>query len=182
MCGGRGTRLGADEKPLVPVGGVPMVDRVLDALRESGVDRCHAVTSPSTPRTREHCRARGVDVVETPGDGYVADLAAALDDAGRPALTVVADLPLLAPAHVDAALDAAAGGSLAVCVPAAIPDRLGVSTDAAFERDGRRLVPTGLNVAAGTDDRLLVREDPELAVNVNYPRDRDVAERLLEAT
>jgi adenosylcobinamide-phosphate guanylyltransferase len=181
MCGGRGTRLGAAEKPLVDVAGDAMVDRVLDALADSGVDAVHAVTTPATPRTRAHCRDRDVDVVETPGDGYVADLAAALEAVGRPAVTVVADLPLLTASHVDDAVAAAAGGSLAVCVPAALPERLGVSADAAFEWEGRRVVPTGLNVAAGTDDRILLADDPALAVNVNYPADRAVAERLLEA-
>jgi adenosylcobinamide-phosphate guanylyltransferase len=181
MCGGRGTRLGAGEKPLVAVAGEPMVDRVVDALLGSDVDAVYAATTPATPRTRDHLDERGVAVVETPGDGYVADLDAALAEVGRPAVTVVADLPLLRAAHVDAAVDAAGGGSLSVCVPATLSERLGVSADAAFEWAGRRVVPTGLNVAAETDDRILVRDDPELAVNVNYPDDRAVAERLLEA-
>jgi adenosylcobinamide-phosphate guanylyltransferase len=184
MCGGHGNRLDAGEKPLVDVGGVPMVDRVLDALDASVVDGVAAAVTPATPRTRTHLVDRGVRVLDTPGDGYVSDLDAALDDVGRPAVTVVADLPLLDPAHVDAAVDDAgpAGDrrSVAVCVPATLPERLGVSADAAFEYDGRRVVPTGLNVAAGTDDRILVRDDPGLAVNVNYPDDRAVAARLLE--
>ena len=185
MCGGRGTRLGGgdeSEKPLVEIGGVPMVDRVLSALGGSVVDGVSAAVTPATPRTRDHLTDRdGVTVVETPGDGYVSDLGVALDVVGRPAVTVATDLPLLSARHVDAAVREAGGESLAVCVPASLSEDLGVSADAAFEWGGRRVVPTGLNVAAETDDRIVVREDPALAVNVNYPADRDVAERLLEA-
>jgi len=189
MCGGSGTRLGvATEKPLVEVGGVPTVDRVCDALDGSRVDAVHAAVSPHTPATRAHLRRSGVTVVETAGEGYVADLTAALDRIGRPALTVAADLPLLAPAVVDRVLDRGhrrssggddvASGSLAVAVPVALKRRLGVSVDTTFEHGGRALAPAGVNVVAGTDDDIYVSDDPRLAVNVNRPRDLQVAEAL----
>jgi len=208
MCGGRGTRLGGDrEKPLVEVGGRPMVGRVLDALAGSRIERVHAAVSPHAPATRSYLAGRSpdgvaLDVVETPGEGYVADLEAALAAAGRPALTAVADLPLLAAAHVDGALAAATAGvgggdggdsgpgsgdgdgrarSVTVCVPAALKRRLGVSVDAATDRDGRELAPTGLNVVGGGGDRVVVRDDRRLAVNVNRPGDLAVARRLATA-
>ena len=175
MCGGRGTRLGGEtEKPLVTVGETPMVDRVCDALGGSRVDAVYAAVSPHAPATRDHLRGSSVAVVETPGDGYVDDLTAALDRIGRPALTVAADLPLLAPEAVDRVLDAA-DGSLAVAVPVDLKRRLGVSVDATF---GDGLAPTGVNVVAGTDDDIYVSDDPRLAVNVNRPRDLQVAEAL----
>jgi len=179
MCGGRGTRLGgAVEKPLVTVGGTPMVDRVCDALAASRVDEVYAAVSPNAPGTRAHVRSNPrVAVVETPGDGYVADLSTALDRVGRPALTVAADLPLLAPEPVNRVL-ARADGSLAVAVPVDLKRRLGASADTTFERDGRELAPTGINVVSGTDDDIYVSDDARLAVNVNRPRDLQVAEAL----
>jgi len=179
MCGGRGTRLGGDvEKPLVTVGGVPTIDRVYAALAASRVDDVYAAVSPRTPETRDRLESMAaVTVVETPGDGYVADLTAALDRVERPALTAAADLPLLAAGTVDRVLDRA-DGSLAVAVPADLKRRLGVSVDTTFERDGRALAPTGVNVVAGTDDDIYVSDDPRLAVNVNRPRDLQVAEAL----
>ncbi|MFB6194968.1 MAG: NTP transferase domain-containing protein [Haloplanus sp.] len=181
MCGGRGTRLDADaEKPLVPVGGVPMVDRVCAALDASRVGAVHAVVSPHTPATREHLAATEVSVIDAPGDGYVADLTAALERVGRPAVTVAADLPLLAAAPVNRALDAA-DGSLAVLVPVALKRRLGVSVDTTVDRaesDGP-LAPTGLNVVADAEtDDIYISDDPRLAVNVNRPSDLRVAEAL----
>jgi adenosylcobinamide-phosphate guanylyltransferase len=187
MCGGRGTRLGrAREKPLVEVGGVPMIDRVCDALAGSRVDDVYAAVSPHAPATHDHLDAAAgagtVTVLETPGDGYVADLTAALDRIGRPALTVAADLPLLAPEPVDRTL-AAADGSLVVVVPVGLKRRLGVSVDARIEGagdddDDRALAPTGVNVVAGADDDVCVSDDPRLAVNVNHPRDLQIAEAL----
>ncbi|MFB6108721.1 MAG: NTP transferase domain-containing protein [Haloplanus sp.] len=178
MCGGRGTRLDASvEKPLVPIRGVPMVDRVRTALADARVETVHAVVSPHTPATRDHLRAAGASVVDAPGEGYVADLASALDRVGRPAVTVAADLPLLAPEPVNRVLDAA-DGSLAAYVPVALKRRLGASVDAdaTVVSAGRTLAPVGLNVVAETDDDMYVSHDPRLAVNVNRPSDRRLAE------
>jgi adenosylcobinamide-phosphate guanylyltransferase len=182
MCGGAGTRLDADvEKPLFEVRGRAMVDRVVDAVLASDrVAAVHAAVSPKTPRTREHLAARGaVAVVDTPGDGYVDDLDAALDAVGRPAVTVAADLPLLAPEHVERALDARAAGSdpdgsLSVCVPVALKERLGASVDTAF--DG--LAPTGLNVVATGGQNMHTTYDARLAVNVNRLEDATLAAAL----
>ncbi len=180
MCGGEGTRLDADrEKPLVRVGGVPMVDRVLDALAGSGVEAVYAAPSPATPATRDHVDA---PTVETPGEGYVEDLAAAREDPrlSTPLLTVVADLPLLSAAVVDRVITAHGGGSLTVAVPAALKESLGVSVDTAFEHGGRRVAPTGLNVVGGDPRRTLVVSDRRLAVNVNRPGDRETARVLVD--
>ncbi|MFC6951777.1 NTP transferase domain-containing protein [Halorubellus litoreus] len=195
MCGGAGTRLDADvEKPLFAVAGRAMVDRVVDALAAAdGIEDVYAAVSPQTPRTREHLAARDdVTVVDTPGDGYVADLDAALDVVGRPAVTAAADLPLLAPEHVDRALaareriareDGAGGdaadptGSLSVCVPVALKERLGASVDTAF--DG--LAPTGLNVVDTGGENMHTTYDARLAVNVNRLGDADVAAALAAA-
>jgi len=179
ICGGRGTRLDADcEKPLFRVGGRAMVDRVADALAASAVGTTYAVTSPHAPETAAHVRDRGLATVETPGDGYVADLTAALADdrVEPPVLTVAADLPLLDGDAVDAVLRAHDGGSLTVCVPAALKQLLGASADAAA--DGR--APTGINIV-GEDERddVYTTYDARLAVNVNRRGDVAVAEALL---
>jgi len=180
MCGGRGSRLDAPvEKPLLDVAGRPMVERVRAALADSEVEQTHAVVSPHAPATREHLSG-GLPLVETPGDGYVADLRTALERVEPPVLTVAADLPLLAPDVLDAVLDAFDGESLAVSVPVARKRRLGVSVDATFERDGQRFAPTGVNVVANTESETMYETtDDRLTVNVNRPTDVRVAEALL---
>lgn len=180
MCGGRGTRLDAAvEKPLLEVAGVPMVDRVREALAASGVKTTYAVVSPNAPKTRAHI-ANDLPLVETPGEGYVDDLRRALSDVGQPVLTVAADLPLLDADVVDTVLDAFDGRSLVACVPAAVKRELGVSAETTFARDGRELAPTGVNVVADTDEEsMYTTHDTRLAVNVNRLTDARVAEALL---
>ena len=182
MCGGEGTRLESDvEKPLFPVGGVPMVDRVCDALAASAVDRTFVAVSPNVPATRAHLADRpDVPTIDTPGDGYVEDLRIVLDRVGTPVLTVAADLPLLPPEVVDRVLDRAAeagsGTNLTVCVPTALKERLGVSVDTAT--DG--VAPTGLNVVgANSAEFQFVCYNARLAVNVNRPGDVAVADALV---
>jgi adenosylcobinamide-phosphate guanylyltransferase len=179
MCGGRGTRLDADvEKPLLRVGGEPMLDRVARALRESRCETVRAVTSPAAPRTRAHWDG---PAVEAPGDGYVADLRHALARVDGPVVTVPADLPLLHATAVDRTLEAHTTGSLAVTVPAALPRLLGRDVDAATrdESDGREVAPTGLNVVGEGPERSRCSFDARLAVNVNRCADADLAEALL---
>ena len=188
MCGGRGTRLDAPvEKPLFAVRERPMADAVCDALADSRVERVVAAVSPHTPNTGAHLRERADcrTVVETPGEGYVADLDAALDAAGlaRPVLTCAADLPLLTADTVDTVLAAHADRavtSLTVAVPAALKRELGVSCDTTFEREGSELAPTGLNVLGDDEGGVLVRDDDRLAVNVNRRADAAVAARIAE--
>jgi adenosylcobinamide-phosphate guanylyltransferase len=206
MCGGRGRRLdAAPEKPLYPVGGRPMVDRVCDALANGPVDRVHAVTAPHAPDTRDHLLSREDDrlrVVEAPGEGYVADLSVALDrpKVDPPVLTVAADLPLLSPDAVDRILgtyrEREAAGSLRVAVPVALKRLFGVSVDGTLATtattgtngsDGTlRVVPSGMNVVGGDGDgadgtdvpHRTVTYDARLAVNVNYVTDARIAEVL----
>ncbi|WP_435101808.1 NTP transferase domain-containing protein [Halarchaeum sp. P4] len=181
MCGGRGTRLETErEKPLFRVAGRPMVEYVLDALEASRVDSVTAAVTPATPETAAHLDQRGIDTIETPGEGYVADLGVALDAVDAPVLTVAADLPLLDAIAVNRVLARSAGDSVQVCVPAALKRRLGASADTTYERDGRELAPTGVNVVADTDTETMhLSYDARYAVNVNRRTDADLAEALL---
>lgn len=176
MCGGRGTRLDADtEKPLFRVGGEPMIDRVLGALRDSRVETVHAVGSPHTPGTREHVPVPWIDA---PGEGYVEDLQYALDRVEQPVVTVAADLPLLDGEILDRVLDAHTEGSLSVVVPAALKRQLGVSADTVFGEDPE-LAPTGVNVVGTGSEDSYLSYDARVAVNVNHSTDAAVAEAFL---
>ncbi|MFW6383984.1 MAG: NTP transferase domain-containing protein [Halodesulfurarchaeum sp.] len=179
MCGGRGRRLeAAVEKPLLEVDGVPMVDRVIEALEGSGVDQPYAVGSPATPETLAHV---DVPVIEGPGEGYVADLETALSQVEPPVLTVGADLPLVTAEGLDWVLDAHEEGSSMVAVPVERKRALGVSVDATMTHEGRAVAPAGVNVVgAPTPEATLMTERTQFAVNVNRPGDAHVATALLD--
>jgi adenosylcobinamide-phosphate guanylyltransferase len=188
MCGGRGTRLESErEKPLYPIDGVAMVDRVLTALEASAVDTVYTAVSPNAPATAEHLDDReGIRSIETPGEGYVSDLLALLERPAvePPVLTVAADLPLLAASVVDRVL-ANYGDSTAsrtVCVPVSLKHRLGVSVETRLG-DAPHLAPTGVNVVGSSDRSMThVSYDFRLAVNVNRLKDARLAEtRCAEA-
>jgi adenosylcobinamide-phosphate guanylyltransferase len=180
MCGGAGTRLAsAREKPLVRVCGRSMVDRILAALSGSArVDAVFAVTSPQAAATAAHV---DVPTIETPGEGYVADLDAALADdrVAPPVATVAADLPLVTAAHLDRVLPSDPTASVTVSVPTATKRALGCSVEAEWRHEGRPVSPTGCNVVApGSSERLTVARAPPLAVNVNRRSDLRVARGL----
>lgn len=103
LAGGRATRLGGVDKPGLPVGGTPLLDRVLVAV--GGAVR-RIVVGPT--------HAPGADVVtqeDPPGGGPVAGIAAGLAHVGSPAVVVLAaDLPFLTPGTVDRLLAALGPG------------------------------------------------------------------------
>ena len=185
MCGGEGSRLrpavGDTEKPLVTVGGEPMIDRVVAALQASSLTTIVAAVSPATPATAAHLgEIEDVDLIETAGEGYVADLTEALAVCDSPTVTVAADLPLLTAGHIDRAIAAAGDDSLTVCVPASLCAELGLTAEPTRDHDGETVVPTGLNIVGDDAERTAVWGAPRLAANINRPADHRVVEAWLD--
>ena len=186
MCGGEGSRLDvAAEKPLFEIDGVPMVDRVIDALAASAIDSIFAVGSPAVPETAAHLEAMvgaadggGLDgYIEGTGEGYVADLHMSMETVDLPVLTVAADLPLLDGPAIDWVLETYERGSLTVSVPVALKESLGVSVSGTTNHEGTTVTATGVNVVGDPEPELItMTDDTRFAVNVNRPRDAAVAE------
>lgn len=96
MCGGRGTRMGGGQEKLLLRYKKPIIQHVISALEESGCfSRTVCATSPNGPRTAAFVKDLGIEVVETPGVGYVEDLAGALKSFKEPVFVVSGDLALL---------------------------------------------------------------------------------------
>lgn len=70
MCGGKGTRLKAGEKPLFKVCGKALIDHAISQL--SGFDVI-AITSTNTPKTEEYLKKLGVRVYRSAGKGFIED-------------------------------------------------------------------------------------------------------------
>ncbi|MFF5230463.1 molybdenum cofactor guanylyltransferase [Dactylosporangium sp. NPDC000521] len=113
LAGGGGTRLGGQDKPMLPVAGVPMLDRVLAAVEGAAL---RIVVGP--PREGLPAGVRTVRE-EPPGAGPAAATAAALGLVPRaaagegPALVglFAADLPHLTAEGVEVLVAAVAGGA-----------------------------------------------------------------------
>ncbi|MEL7671161.1 NTP transferase domain-containing protein [Methanobacterium sp.] len=186
MAGGKGTRMKLDvEKPLVEVNGKPLVQYVVDALKNTDkISNILVATSKNTPRTESFLKERGIDTIETPGDGYVQDLGFIisnfeLDDI---LLTITADLPLVNSdiiSHVLEEYEKSDKPAMSVLVPIHVFDGYGIKPTMIFEN----LIPSGLNVLRSInkaqDEKVLIIERIELALNINTYEDIKLLKNLL---
>lgn len=180
MAGGKGTRMTLNvEKPMLPVGGQPVIRLVLNALKKAKrVDSIVVAVSHHTPKTAQYLRSSNIKIVETPGREYVSDMSYAVKGLNlQTVLTVAADLPLLTGEIVDDILGryfASGKSALAVVVPLETKSKLGMSLGYAFECGEKRVVPAGINVNDGCkideselEQEIYVMDKVEVAINVN---------------
>jgi adenosylcobinamide-phosphate guanylyltransferase len=193
MAGGKGTRMKlAMEKPLVEVGGKPVVERVLSALKGAKkIDRIIVATSPTTPKTTELMKQLGFETIETPGKDYVSDMGYTVQTLKMGVfLAVAADLPLIKSEVIDATVtryEQSGKPALTVAVPLAVKERLGMCIDYSFKEGKQDLVPVGINVIDGSkrygdewlDQEIFVLDNEQLAVNINTVSELNLAEELL---
>jgi len=190
MAGGRGSRLRTrNEKPLVPVNGKPMIDWVVEALLGAeGVDRVVIAVTKNTPKTAAAMRERGLEVVETPGAGYVSDTRHAIEELKLGGTLVIsADLPFVSSRIIDWAIsrfEQSGKPALSVMCPLEVFRASGIRPEYQYSVRGRDVCPVGLNILDGNrlgrgevDEERAILEDQELAFNVNTVRDVRLAEQ-----
>ncbi len=190
MAGGKGTRMTLpEEKPMLLVGGKPVIERVISALKSAKkVDSVVVAVSDYTPKTAKYLETFPVKVLKTPGKEYVYDMAYAVKTLSlETVLTVPADMPLLTGKIVDDVVDRyiwCGTPALAVAVPLETKQKLGMSQSYSFEYDNKCVVPAGINVNDGTrihepelDQAIYVLDLPEVAVNINTIEELQTAEK-----
>lgn len=189
MAGGKGTRMGTStEKPLIELGGDPMIKRVIDALSASKrVSEIIIATSPNTPKTHELLQKWGYKVFKTPGEGYVEDLQYFIsesypENSNQIILTITADMPLITSKTIDDVLyeyDRCGNPAMCVAVPVHIFQKHGLKPSIVLED----VVPSGLNILRSNnkqqDEEVLKLGKIELAVNINSCEDIVVLEEVL---
>jgi adenosylcobinamide-phosphate guanylyltransferase len=191
MAGGRGSRLKMGEKPLVTLFGRPLIEYVTVALQDSSVQRILVATTDNVPKTREWAEERELEVIETAGRGFVADMVSAVHAAGitDPLLIIMADLPLVTSDLIDDIIDIyeeRPEPALSTHTPLGLHSRLGRRPDSLFNYRGQLIVPSGINVLDGADiekeqeDFHLIMERMELAVNVNVAEDLKLCEKIMQ--
>lgn len=191
MAGGKATRMRSEvEKPLLEVDGSAMLQRVIGALRDSkAIDRIIVAVTASNLHVAEKARGLGVEVVETPGAGYESDMRTAIKHLGLGDVMVVsADLPFVTSELVDKAYGTYKSGAkpaLSVMCPPSVLEKMNLEPSYVFEVEGKKLTPIGLNILDGTrigegplDETTLVIDSPRLALNVNTPRELELARKL----
>jgi adenosylcobinamide-phosphate guanylyltransferase len=192
MAGGRGVRLKVQcEKPLLEVCGKPMIQWVLESLRGARkVDDIIVAVSKHTPKTAEFVREQALKVFQSPGRGFCYDAKYAIKKLMlETVLTICADLPLITSEFIDkiiAHYEISKKPALTVMAPLETYRKYGLRAEYAFEINGRKLVPLGLNIVDGKrikekrlDEEIFIVDDAKFIVNVNTLMDKRIAELML---
>ena len=192
MAGGKGTRMALhQEKPLLKIGGKPMIEHIYNALKNvKEIDEIVVAVSRHTPKTAIFIKEFPAKVLETPGNGYVSDARYAVRRLKLDiVLTISADLPLLTSKVIKKIIERyrlCNKPALTVVVPMERRERLGLGGEYVLEVGDRRMVPAGINVIDGRrieetelDEEIFVIDEEEVAVNVNTLRDLRTAKHLL---
>lgn len=177
MGGGCNSRLpGIREKLTLPFG-IPMILRVVAALR--GCPRITSVsvaTSPHTPQTRRILKGQ-VRILETAGMGYPKDMTSALTKMSGPTLIVPGDMPLLDSGIISDILDRYDNDAWTTVLTSENLARLvGVSGGINVTYRRQRCRYTGISMVNATrapsaPQRHIMQDDIRLVVNVNSIQD-----------
>lgn len=192
MAGGRGERLKIKiEKPLLTFHGKPLIVWVLDALKNSlYIGRIIIVTSKYTPKTLKKAKRLGVEVLEAPGEGYIADIHYAIRKLkfNGPVMIVSADLPLLKSETLNLIVKHFKDSdkpALSVMVPLNLCKKLGFIPDQIINTAEGPLVPVGINIIKAEmidlneiPEERLILELEELTANINTIRDLEIVKRM----
>ncbi|MBC7080365.1 MAG: NTP transferase domain-containing protein [Methanothrix sp.] len=190
MAGGKGSRLGMGEKPMVRLYGKTLIDYVVSAVRPS-VERIIVATTRVTPETRRWSLEMGLEVVDTSGSGYIPDMVEAVERVGisGPVMVIMADLPLITEEIVREVIDAYKSRpepALSVHTLLSLHRSLGRRPDVIFNYMGELIVPAGVNILTGSrisdeqEDFHLIMNRIELAININTPDDLRICERIIK--
>ena len=169
MAGGRSSRMGR-EKPILKVGGVPMLLRVYREAEKVG--ETIVALSKNTPKTKELCLREGIPFVKTPGNGYVEDVKWLLREFG-PFISVSADLPFVKASDM-AQISRAFDGKTSLT--GVLPLKLVPKDLRPVVYRGYAIV--GLNAVGIEGERFFELNNPLLALNVNTPEELKLADRV----
>ncbi|MDH7596256.1 MAG: NTP transferase domain-containing protein [Methanothrix sp.] len=189
MAGGRGTRLGMGEKPMVRLFGKPLIDYVVSAIKPL-IRRMIVATTSATPETRIWSLGKDLEVTETSGSGYIPDMIEAVERSGiyGPVMVIMADLPLITEEIIREVIDVYRSRpepALSVHTPLSLHRSLGRRPDVIFNYWGELIVPAGVNILRGSniseeqEDFHLIMNRIELAININTPEDLRICESII---
>ena len=189
MAGGAGSRLNRGEKPILSIGGRPMVDYVVTAFQQVGCEPVVAASS-RTPMTQNWCRANNISLCITEGNGFIEDMVYAIHalEEKNPVFITVSDIPGITPGIIKSILksyEESNKDALSTWIPATMV-RCNGSMPYRKLIDGIEACPVGINILRGDhihepqDEFALLLHEPCLALNVNTPDDLMFAETFLK--
>lgn len=193
-AGGKGTRMSCQgvEKPMLDIGGEPVIARVVEAMEaSSNVDEVVVSVSPHTSRTAEYLNDRGIRTVMTSGEDFMMDMHVALERMkGQYVIVCPSDLPLLSAPIVDEVVEAfegTGGESILALVDESIVLSAGLNPSYSLTLDGRRWTLSGLSIVDRVGilsgrylkEHYHLTQHIELAVNVNNDWELELARNMI---
>jgi adenosylcobinamide-phosphate guanylyltransferase len=189
MAGGSGSRLARGEKPLTLVCGRPMISYITGAFHSAGCEPI-VVASPKTPMTVNWCRAHGIAVVRTAGDGYIEDMETTIRnlEEDKPLIISVSDIPCITPAIITIILRSyhdCGKDALSTWVPANLVKSCRGGMPYHEQIGGVDACPAGVNILRGDgigaeqEEFSLLLDESRLAMNVNTREDLARTEAFL---
>jgi adenosylcobinamide-phosphate guanylyltransferase len=194
MCGGRASRMqaGVIEKPMLKVNSIAMVERVILALVSSDrFDHIVAAVSPNTPKTKELLKSKGIETIETSGEGYSNDLSFLLSKLRpRRVMVVPSDLPLLNSQIVSEILDAIDnsssmkehGPAISIVLEKGFVEKTGAKPSVVLDQychSGITIFNTISFSTEAVEEYYWVMNRKEIALNVNTKEELELAKKLL---
>lgn len=186
---------GGIEKPLIKVDGVAMVERVISALASSNrFGRIIAAVSPNTPKTNEFLKSKGIEIIETAGEGYSQDLSHLLSKLKPHKVVVVpGDIPLLNSQIVKEILNTIDDDddddsqeqeqAISIILEKGFVEEIGVKPSIVlmnqYCHSGITIFNSMVVSTEPVKEHYLVMNRKEIALNVNTKEELELAEKLL---
>jgi GTP:adenosylcobinamide-phosphate guanylyltransferase len=175
------------EKPLLKVDGVTMVERVISALANSNrFNRIVAAVSPNTPKTNRFLKSKGIETIETAGQGYSEDLPHLLSKLEPQKVMVVpGDIPLLNSQIVNEILkttDNRQEPAISIVLEKRFVEGIGVKPSIVLDQychSGITIFDTRAVGTGPVQECYLEMNRKEIALNVNTKKELELAEKLL---
>ena len=185
MAGGRGSRMGfpSPEKLLLEYE-KPIIFRVIDSLNDSHCfSKVFAATSPNSPDTKHVLEERGIETLDTPGNGYVNDLNSLLQKMDGFVFVVSGDLPLLDEEIIQKLVKFNSESVWTnFLVSKEFLNSLGLESNLLMKYDGVECVYTGISIINADKIRNLnsiiedyiILDDKRIAFNLNTSEDYEL--------
>ncbi len=174
MAGGKSSRMGYRNKPMIDIFGKPMIWYIINALRSSS--KFDAIFCASNnEEIIEYVESNGVKSIRSEGKGYGVDLSSALSILKDRVFVTPADLPLLNARLVDHIIErskACKGECISVMVKKIFIDEFKIDNRFCKRLDDE-ICYTGISIIDASkgisklEEEFVVIDDLRLAINVN---------------
>ncbi len=185
MCGGKGTRMKSSEEKLLLRYKKPLIEHVLNALQNSKIfSNIVCVTSNNAPKTREFVSSLGIDILETRGTGYSADLRESLSKFEEMIFVTSGDMPLFDSEIIKKIVDLVneKNAWTSILVRKSFLLSLGLEAEFFVNYKNEECAYTGISIVdprriknmETMKESYVVLDDKRVAVNLNTKKDYDL--------